>query len=278
MILTKEVTVFGPNLFGLKTGVNFVPLNEPGWFLIKRDKNKNIIKKAPIDYKIAFCLKGRIQLRHDGIIVNIWEHIGILRFLGIDEIGIEMVDGCKWPPYLGGASLYYQKLRPYLKVTRGYIPKVAVKNNFTWTYPNDSKRFVSLKTRVNHELTLIISSQWKPFCRYEETLTLNSDMINEDFMDFLINKVLPSKPQGYPGYNYYAIKVFSILGWPNLKYISWPHDYCNTDKLSYDWWLHRVQDLLGDLSLVSHVALPIGQVCSYDGGHMADLMAIKGSF
>ncbi len=275
VILTKQVDITGPNFFGFKSTIRFVPLDEPGWFLIKRDQNRKIIEKIPIDYRIASYLKGRINLKYENIAIPVWEHIGALRFSGIDCVGVEMLNGSKWPPYLGGAGLYYKKLSEpgNLKITNEEIPVINVKQDFSWMYSADSDRSVSISKGDSKRLVLDVSTQWKPFPRKTERL-----IIDQEIILFLIKVVFPSKPQGYPKSRFYFASLASFFGWPNLNYISWPNDYTINKIVSYDWWLHRVQDLLGDLSLADHLALPVGYVHSFDGGHLADLTVVKNSF
>lgn len=272
MILTKTVDVVGHNFFGFKSTIRFVPLDEPGWFLIKRDKNGAIIKKIPINYKIAFCLKGRIQLKYEDLEINIWEHIGVLRFLGIDCVGVEMIRGSKWPPYLGGAGSYYKQLAKYLSITNEEIPIIKVKQDSSWMYSADSDRSIYISKGDSQKLILDVSAKWKPFRRKTERLIINQEVIT-----FLINCVFSAKPQGYPMSRFYFAKFASFLGWPNLNYISWANKE-NESDIPHFWWLHRVQDLLGGLSLADHFALPVGYVNSFDAGHLADVTVVKNSF
>ena len=198
-----------------------------------------------------------------------------MKFLGIDCVGVELIKGCKWPPYLGGAGLYYKKISEpgNLKITSEEIPIIVVKQDSSWMYSADSDRAVSISKGDSKRLVLDISAQWKPLPRCVKRL-----IIDQDIMNYLLTKVFNAKPQGYPNYRFHLARIASIFGWPNLNYISWVSDYPSEKLASYQWWLHRAQDLLGDLSLADHIALPIGYVYSFDGGHLADLNCLKKSY
>ncbi|MFZ2072624.1 MAG: hypothetical protein WA101_01735 [Minisyncoccia bacterium] len=275
-ILTRDVTVPGPNFFGTKSSITFVPVEEPGWFLLVGEGEK--LQKIPIDHRIASYCSGRIKISFNSTEINIWEHIGALRFLGIDGIGVKVPVGSKWPPYLGGAAAYYKELVPYIKTIDEKIPEIKIRGCSSWRDLSKIERIVFIAETANgsmqnRSLILDVSAQWKPFP--EDHIWLN---VGEESRDFLINEVFQSKPQGYPLSRYYAAKTASFFGWPNMKYISWANDFKSPEEFAHQCCLHRVQDFLGGLSLASHFALPKGSAYSLNGGHKGDLRVVKVGF
>ncbi len=268
-VLTKEVRVSGPNFLGFKSEIAFVPMDKPGWYFLVKDKN-GTEQAIPIDYKIALSKFGTIQIKYENHEMDTYEHLGVLRFLGIDGVGIRKLSKSKWIPYLGGADAFYKQLSDYLKITGELIPRIEPKMQSEWQYPGKN-RFVQIIPSIY--LRLKVSAQWEPFPRHYDSI-----QINEGSRDFLIEKVLPAKPQGYPSKRYHAAKIASFFGWPNFNNITWPKDL-SPQEFSYQCWLHRVQDQLGGLSLVDHMSLPTGMcMYSYDAGHKGDLEALKKSF
>ena len=266
-ILTKKVIVSGPNFFGFKSEITFIPIDEPGWFILEKDTNKEEIR-IPIDYKIAKFSFNRIKLNSQNTTINAWEHIGMLRFLGIDGVGVRISNGNSWTPYLGGAGAYYKKFIPCLRATGELIPTIKPKKDSQWQYLKEIERIVSIK--VLDELILDVSAKWFPYAEYQKEI-----LVNESILDFFTKEVLLAKPQGYPNYRY---DIAKLLCWKNLEHVAWAKEFKTYSEVSYRWWLHRIQDLLGDLSLVSHYALPTGKVYSKNGGHKGDLIVLKNSF
>jgi hypothetical protein len=271
-ILTDEVTIEGPSFLGNKSRITFTPAEEPGWFMIVRGRNAT--HKIPINHKIASCLKGRIQLSFGDVAINTWEHIGMLRFLGIDGVCVEIKNNESWPPYLGGAGSYYEKISKHLKLTADHLPQIKGKANILYKYKNNPERSVSfVDNGKTNTLELDVSAKWHPFPFYTRTM-----VIDEITQWFLLENVINSKPQGYPKSRFYLSKFISFFGWPNHNYIAWPRDFDTDEDVAYAFWLHRIEDILGGLSLASHIALPTGLVISVNGGHEGDLYVVKNSF
>jgi hypothetical protein len=272
IILTDEVTIEGPSFLGNNSRITFTPAGEPGWFMIVR--GKNVKHKIPINHKIASCLKGRIQLSFGNVVINTWEHIGMLRFLGIDGVCVEIKYNESWPPYLGGAGSYYELISKHLKLTGDHLPQIKGSTNVLYKYKSGLKRYESyIENGETNILELDVFTEWHPFPIYNRMM-----VINEITQPFLLENVINSKPQGYPNSRFYLSKFISLFGWPNHNYIAWQKDFETDKDVAYAFWLHRVQDLLGGLSLASHTALPTGLVVSYNGGHEGDLYVVKNSF
>ncbi len=266
--LTKAVTITGPSFLGYTSSITFTPSDQAGWFL----KTENGL--IPIDHTIATHIPGNIKIESSKTTVKTWEHIGVLRFLGIDGIIISVPEKQKWPPYLGGAGAYYEKLIPYLRIQTNELPTMEVVKENKWKYKKRNGAYVYIEeSGVYSALELFVDAKWKNMPRHHEYI-----LINESRRQFLIDKILSSKPQGFPHSRYNVAKIASMFGWPNFKNVAWKKDFSSKDSVAYWWWLHRVQDLLGALSLCSHTDLPIGKVYSVNAGHEADLHVVKTAF
>lgn len=268
IILTKPVTVVGPNVWGRTAKITFTPTEKAGWYL---QNNKGEL--VPIDHRIAYCQKNTLMIASGGTAIKVCEHFLPLRYLGIDGIIVSVPAGQIWSPYLTAGEYYQHLPADDLEPTNEEIPSVEVKNNYHWSYPKTRPGSVSIKATRSGELFLNINAKWPGLPEYSGKVALNGNS-----SDFLKKEVFPSKPQGYPNWLYPIAKMLSVVGWPNLNKVAWLKDFASLQEASRFFWLHRVQDLLGDLSLASHVALLTANVISVNGGHEADLIVVKKSF
>ena len=286
MKLIETVTVTGPDFFGRNSSITFTPTATPGWYLETEDQSfiaypdgsschvGTSKKFCPIDHRIAQSKPLTIQISFGTTVVNNWEHIGVLRFMGIDGIKVSMPKGQKWPPYLGGAGAYYEKISRFLRIQKEELPTIDVKKENGWHYKKRVGSYVEIdEAGPDSLLRLNVIAEWKPLPKHSAEI-----IVDEKLRQFLIDKILPSKPQGFPFSRHSLAKVASRFGWPNIDNISWRKNFSKDEEVSYWWWLHRVQDLLGTLSLCSNTHLPIGKVLSKNAGHKADLIVIKKAF
>ena len=253
--------------------ITFTPTKEPGWYLQTKEG------LVPINSRIAYCKKGRIVISAFGTTINVWEHIGALRFMGISNVIVSIPKETKskpyWPPYLGGAGAYYRELRSSIIETDEEIQFIKPSINCHWSYPSRRNGF----TAVNQDdcFSIKAKSGWTPLQTTEKTIKL----LDENFQTLLTNEIFTARPQGYPHWAYYVAYCAEIFGWGNFHYISWLKDaksFGQLQQLQQEWENHRLQDVLGAASLAHHDFLPYCRIHTEFGGHQSDVAAIKTAF
>ncbi len=265
-ILKQKVSITGTNFLGKESTIVFSPVNVKGWYLKAIDKKNNQMYRVPIDYKIASCKTGRISITKYNSEITCWEHIGPLRYAGIDSIEIYLEKG-SWPPYFTTKELYDQLL-PYLIETNEKIHFAKTLYN-TEKYHNKNKK-VFTKINKSHSFSLTVRAGWPGLKEKQETF-----IFDDNFQKILLEKIFPARPQGYPHYRYYFAKVIKKLGWKNFYKVSWLKETNNIEKTSDEWFYHRVLDNLGALSLGHHKFLLSIHGITHFAGHKIDMGAME---
>ncbi len=276
-ILTREVVIPGRDLLGRRCKIIFKPFYKPGWYLAD-----DLGHPHPIDHRIAKALKGRIALKVPGIKLQVWEHLGALRFLGIDHVIIFISPSYSpigdWPPYKT-AWEYYEFLAPHLRSVDEEMEWIGPKEDYIASIDQNGlnrKCWIQKNGRHEPSLNATIRTQWLPLPEICKTISINNNLKADDLKAFLM-----AKPQGVNHFQQYACRLLAWFGWPHLNGINWLHDYSdNAEKLRKAEGLfdHRAQDLFGALSLASHEYLPNCLVESRYGGHLIELEAVQNAF
>ncbi len=260
-ILTQTVTVLGKNLKGRESKITFLQADKPGWFLRTADGD------VPIDFRIASYKKGRIVLKAGNITLNIWEHIGVLRMLGVDGVIIVVHDA--WPPYLT-AGQYFDWLKAHLKDTGETLPIITPKRSHYSPFPNNKCASIE----PSPDFIFSIRSKWKWLPEFSRNFSLKELLKDKQFL----KEVLYAKPQALPTRRLAAKTISVVIRWPHMKNVAWIQDFKTKEEASRAWWLHRVQDSLGELSLCDHRAIPAVHVLFWSIGHNESLECITKVF
>lgn len=265
-ILKKSVTITGKDYWGRTAWIKFSPSNRPGWWW----KTKNGL--VPINHKIAEKRRGQITLCSGFESLPIWEHIGVLRFLGFDQMEVE---ASSWAPYDGSALIYYEHLIDKIEVTGKNIPLVRITEEIKSTYdPKKRNGYLKISPTLPDgkgitDLCLNVEAGWPPLSNIKETIFASDEK-------YLLN-ILGVKAQGYPHYLYNVARLAESFGWPHFKNLTWLQDH-GPEETAKLFFKHRVLDLLGCMSLSHHEYLPAVYVESSFAGHEVDLIAIKECF
>lgn len=297
--LVKEITVQGKNFWGLRSQLTFAPMphGEPGWFWRPApDENP-----VPIDVHCAAVQKRRISLAYQGErgtrYLHCYEHIGVLRFTGIDGV-IVSVKGfpAGWPPHHGRALELWQAISLHCKDTEEGISWILIPDAETdesgtlargltgidGFRSDGSTGFTGLRPNEAGRLSIVVHCDYPGInkgalyrCITHSSETDEKESARERLETPDLKDCLAAYPIGFPKRLYYLSLLASIvLRWPHHNRTVWSqkHNYAETMELSL---LHRAGDLLGALSLVSHTALPALHAVSYLSGHEPDLDAVK---
>lgn len=262
--LIEPVTVQGKNIFRQHSSITFLPAGKPGWYL------RTLAGDIPIDHRIARHREARIQLSHGGISPNIWEHIGPLRFTGVDEAIV--IPHNNWPPFLGGMRGYLPEfLKSGKTVEDGILPTISPLQYMR----HESHNHLHAATEIipANKLQLRIRARWGNLPWYDECLTIEE--LSADYWE----SIWDAKPQGWlKGRNIFFSAGIRLLKTVSKQDVAWMENFTSPEEIARQWGLHRVQDILGCLSLCSHTALPVMRFDSYCAGHKEDLAVVKKCF
>lgn len=258
--LRNYVTIHGHDLFGRSSEIIFRPSLEPGWWW---EPTPGILKK--IDSTVARTYGQTIQLEFRRYTLPEYEHIGILRLLGIRDVVISCPTGR--PPYFGRALELYRALLPLLIETKEEPSYVTIGSSVTKTNPKHPNRFTKLYPSYGGKLIIDQYSEWKPLPYTQE---------KHEITEKLILSVMEKYPQGYPHSRYHLSRALSTVGiWKHHKRITWMKSGKGQQQTAWDFHNHRLADVLGALSLIHHLHLPSLHVKTYCGGHKSDMFALK---
>ena len=257
--LTKEVTVWGRDLLNRKAWLRFTPTSQPG-LLWQYDPNH---KPKLITADLLSARLRRTVLSFRKSTLDWYEHIGILRWLGLDSV---VIQSSAWPPFFGRSNELWEALRCLCKVeTTTEIPWCTVSQTIRYDYPPPRTGFVEIKPRTDPMLYVTIICDY-PGLGYEE--------FRCQITHSLLEEALEIYTPGWPPWLYYPSKTLSYLGWKHHTHVSWPRAYSQKVAL-HRFIFHRLIDLLGTLSLIHSYALFAGEVTSCSAGHLADVTVVK---
>lgn len=259
--LQKEVTVTGHDFWGRSAWITFTPAQMPGWFWKTDEKTEPL----PITLNLVSHHKNRLVLSARDKQLHIYEHIGVLRFLGIDGV---IIKSTSWPPYHGRALELWAALKTQCKESEEEIPWCTIKQSAGWPYPNTKQRRLTFIRPSRHpELNIQIVIEYPTLGRRELSVQLPRDRE-------ILLQALGAYSQGWPLKRYAVSRLASLLGWPHHTKVTWPQEHPPERTLEL-FALHRLVDTLGAFSTVSNTQLLAGTIISERSGHKADLRTIQ---
>jgi hypothetical protein len=228
-----------------------------------------------IDPNIVVTNMRRMQLHARGQQIEVYEHIGVLRFAQI--FGVNIV-GKGWPPYHGRAFELHKLVEPRLvEINSADIPLYGVSESVCFrddkTIAGGSVRpFVEIHPPADSDLglTLDIFIDYPGLGAYQHSFRLPDKN--------LLEEICGAHAQGWPLYAHTVAKVVRKLGWPHMDSVTWPQDHAKPEDALRLFALHRAQDLLGALSLLCQNGLFVGHVVSHCAGHRGDIQAVVKAF
>ncbi len=258
--LEKAVKVTGRDYFGRKAEITFTPTNphQPGFFWDCNPGEKAI----PISENLASTRSRQITLMHESRLLNVYEHIGVLRYAGIDGVKIA---SSQWPPFHGRPLELYDAIMEKTIPIQQSQQWITLTKRVQINYPGAMKRYTSLIPGGKPGLKIIVACEYEGVGYQELRFSLPRDNLKETFSAFA---------QGWPKWAYYPLRAAKFLGWPHLDHIEWSQKHKN-DKAIELFCQHRLVDLLGGLSLLHPTKLFAGTVVSHCSGHWADVQATK---
>lgn len=262
--LQRPVTITGLNYWGRMSKLTFSPHPnvKPGWWWsVSGDL-------VPITVGIVKTAKRRIMLQVAGQRLHVWEHIGALRFSGLDSV---VVEGTGWPPYDGGSGLYWSTLRSALISTGENISWKPVLQQSYFEYGNNRSTTI---VPAEDGMEIDVHIDYPGLGETAVKFSLPTDL------QWLLQEIFITRSQGWPKWPYEIMQLLEMIGrplyLPHLRpsQMTWPQVVSKEVALE-QFALHRILDVLGAVSLVYHEALPACRVFSHCSGHFGDIEAIK---
>lgn len=258
--LKSRVDINGPDFWGFESKISFCPTLRHGWRW-----GLDVIYPV-IGPEIIDSATRRLRLSFRDKKLEIYEHIGILRWFGLCQV---LINSSSWYPYYGRSLEIWQKIKPFCEEDAfKKINWYTIKEPVRWEYPglrNGQKAFTEIfpSNKPKLEVRTIVSYPGL------DTHALQFSLPNTGFLE----KICSVHNQGWPKYLYYLSKGASFFGWPHHRTAVWVQELGEKEALN-QFALHRAADLLGGLSLLCKDGLFAGRVISQCSGHQADMQAI----
>jgi hypothetical protein len=251
-LFIPTVIIHGQDIFGRNARIKFSACEKPGWYW--RCGNEVV----PITSDLASYQSRRITLRYKTCVLEIYEHIGALRWTGLDGI---IVESPKFPPYFGRVAEIWNTLRPCCKETGDKLSWVRPRET---CFHSEGDRCVYISPNGLDELIMSIFLDIKGIGLDATTYKMPGPL----------DDIFEARALGRPDYFYHISKFLRFWGWPHHESATWKQEL-SPEELLQKISLHRTTDLLGALSLVTHDQLVSGEVVSIKGGHQIDIGMIK---
>ncbi len=260
--LTKKVIIKGPDFRGLRRELTFYPLeSKNGWMWWSRSFLISI-NSAIVDTKVR-----RVRLCFEGKKLQIFEHLGVLRWFGLCGLSIQ---SSPWPPYYGRSSEFWQAIKPFCEENKSEdIKWYTIREPVKWTYlklRNNQAAFTEIYPNTRKELKVKIMCSYPGIGAWTDYFSFPNREILEE--------LCTAYNQCWPPYFYYFSKIASRGRWPHDKTFTLARVRGKQITILKQFINHRVTDLLGTLSLLCRDGLLSADVTSICSGHEADVNAI----
>lgn len=250
--LTESVVVEGPNFWGRRSRLVLEPIDKPGWYW--RTKGEDVL----ITPKLLRYRQNRLVLEHGRSRLNVYEHIGAFRFLGLDSVCIH---SDPWPPYDGCGKELGEKISFKLR-RHGSISAWSCAGGTA-----SAGRAAAVGFSPSHDtLTVDVYIDYRGL----GDLSAAWDFPHNSFDRFASVRApgwgLGRKPVAW---------LMSKLGWPHYRHVNWP-DFSEKEKTLESFALHRTFDILGALSVLpppGHILS--GKFFSQCAGHKEDVALVR---
>jgi hypothetical protein len=172
-VLGSPVVYRGQDFFGRETELVVSPLEKgiPGFWYWDSLSSKEFSGITP---EIVRVKNRRIQLFDQTSLLQVYEHIGVLRFFGLFGLEGLGITGSGWPPYDGRAIGLWKAIKPNCLPVRKSFPLYMVRKSVSFVYDSPRggrKAFTKISPTLNGQLTLDITrsypgigTQQKPNC------------------------------------------------------------------------------------------------------------------
>lgn len=261
--IDAPVIISGKDIFGRDASITFAPAEQTGWWwkldngdLIPITREMVRVKKR----RICFCLDEKILL-------NIVEHITVLRMYGLDRIVIS--GATLWPPYLTAKELL-DKLSPMRLLDYNLMWK-PVPNRGFYMIGNRSSAVVGLE-EGGIFIDVIIE--------YKGVGLMNRACNIECMQDVVSIIEAGARTQGWPLWLYHVARVAQYLKWSHFDKVVWVQEESDKKEVLSLWLDHRMLDILGMIGAMSLTGINVCacKFVSIRGGHKIDHKVLRQAF
>ncbi len=270
----KSVVVSAPNYWGRGSALRISPrlnggtVNPPEmwcWNGLPIAPDLVAHRTRQIELDNSDC-RGRLK---------VYEHLGCLRWRRLFGVHLE---GTGWGPYYGRAAEVWDQLVGCCEERQTEVPLYMVPRTVYCPYPRLRRPGVPACLRIGpplakSRLTIDLEIDYPGLGKKQGSFSFDFGSADDELLD----RVFQARTQGWPSKLYPLSLTAGLLGWPTHPKIWWPQEHGVAETLD-NFLYHRLQDLLGALSLLCRDGLFIGHVESVCAGHWADLEAVKEAF
>jgi len=257
-ILTKSVVIRGHDFWGRTTAVRIEPTSSRGWYWQVNGTDVHI------NPSMLASRRNRIALMHDKRELHVFEHLGALRFAGLDNV--RLITDNAWLPYDGSAGLFWSACQPYIRrdgLSRLYTASQRVS---VARYQGHGERSVTYEPGPSRTLEVRVYINYPELGELDRTWT---------FPRVSFGEIGYTKTQGWPRWRRPFAKVASRLGWPHERAVIWPQEHSAEHTLEL-FARHRALDIVGALSVLCPAGgVLVGKVSSHCAGHADDINLIN---
>lgn len=254
--LEKAVRLDGRDVFGRRSSLLIEPADTPDWVW----KVDGI--DVPITPNRIIAKRRRVALTYGGCDFNEFEHVGILRAIGLRGVRVQLLDGASWPPYDGRSFALWQAVVPHMRERGDLSPFrptcVAIQK------ATNGQRYVQYSRSKQWDNALLIQG----VVHYPRTNAKHfwHKHPGDDTLPLVCARSL-----GWPRSLRMPAKLAGMCGWPHYGNLNWP------GNMPEPTWLdeavqHRILDLLSVINFAAPAELfLVGHIFSRKGGHATDV-------
>lgn len=253
-VLEQEVHICGRDFFGREASVILRPTREKGWYW---QADNEVVPLSPA---ILTRKWRRLALTHKGAELNVFEHLGALRFTGLDNVLI--VSATNWLPHDGSAAIFWDACKPHVRsagtlVGQQMTPQQRFEGDRSLRYSHYCGEVLVVHVAVDYPSL----GQGKAYGAFPSIAEFES--------------IASVRTQGWPRWSRNAAIVAGWCGWPHRHNSVWPQEHPAADT-SRHFAQHRMIDLLGALSVACPPGgMMTGAIRSRCAGHALDAAFVR---
>lgn len=262
--LREPVMISGRDIFSRKAYIEFWPIGgiPNGWWWEYEEG-----EVIPIDFTIAQNRARRIVLCHKNAVLDMWDHIGSLRFTGLDGIVIKIGPG-NYVPYFTNPMEYWNKLKDFCVSVCEDVKWFKIKNPVEINLDNQQGSIKVAPIKNEFEVLDV-----KIMVNFPELEPAETSLFFPFQSELSLEKIFSARTPGMPKWVFYLSRIF---WWPHHDKVLWP--YNNGDDgygISKEIANHRLGDFLAAWSLLSHEGFVATRISSHMAGHREDIELLK---
>lgn len=262
----RDMEIIGKDFWGRDASLTFASAERSGWWWKIGEHVDGDDVLIPITREMIKVRSRRVCFEHDsGVLLNVVEHITVLRLCGLDRIVLS--SRTKWLPYLTPMELW------------NALETTPLHYELSWTKLN-GQGSGDLKGRISHvteslcENRIFVDAE----IDYPQIGKKHDARTFETRQDVVQLFGKGSQSQGWPRWHYflgYVVRTF--FRWPHFERVAWAQNLHDPACLKDRFLQHRIVDILG---MIGAMSLRGSSVISCDflsrkGGHKTDLLAFQ---